>query len=563
MNQHNKNTSKNIYTLNFVNTAINTLPLDIIKDNYTRKVKACYSLVNTTPVINPQLIHYSEEALNLLDLDTLETNKSDFVNFFSGNKTLPGSQPAAHCYCGHQFGYFSGQLGDGRVHYLGDIINNKGERLELQLKGSGKTPYSRNGDGRAVLRSSIREFLCSEAMHYLRVPTTRAATIITSDTYVDRDIKYDGHISRERATIISRIAPTFIRFGSFQIADPIYIDTKENGPSSDNPEIIKHLMNYVIKYHYSHIFNKYSSIEERIISFAEEIAFRTAKMVSLWQSYGFCNGVMNTDNMSILGFTIDYGPFGFMDIYDPDYTPNTSDKKGRYKFRNQPTICKWNLERLFYSISLCWPCIKNKLYNISNNFPQIYQNLYLDQMRLKLGLFKKSDNDEQIIMLLLDTMYKTSGDFTNIFRCLSELNILQDVREQPILTLILKETRKKIKNEEGLDMCDASSRNLWIKWLNLYKQRIQIEFHGINDINDINKLQVIRINTMNNNNPTYILRNHLVQEAIYKADIGDYSEVKNLLDILKDPFNKFGICRQTVYHNPPKDTIPLVLSCSS
>lgn len=551
---------RDVKILNFINTAINTLPQDPIRENYVRQVQGCFSLVNTTPVKNPQLVHYSKEALELLDINPMEIDKIDLVQYFSGNKILPGSQPAAHCYCGHQFGYFSGQLGDGRAHYLGEIINSKGQKFELQLKGSGKNPYSREGDGRAVLRSSIREFLCSEVMYHLNIPTTRAATIITSDTYVDRDIKYNGQITRERATIILRIAPTFIRFGSFQIADPIDPVTGEKGPSFGNLEIIKQLIYYVIKHHYPHILNKYSSIENRVIAFVEELTYKTAKLVGLWQSYGFTHGVINTDNMSAIGLTIDYGPFGFLDSYDPNFVPNASDKQGRYKFKDQPAICKWNLKMLFQSISQSFPYIKHKFDEILEKFYPLYHRLYLDQMRKKLGFFKNMKDDEQIIMSLLNTMYATSSDFTNVFRCLSELKFNEGIDKQTTLNYILKQTRAKIRTGNGPTMCDAANRNLWIEWLELYKNRLIKEFEGINDLD---RLLTVRINMMNNINPKYILRNHLAQKAIKMAEQGDYTEIKRLLDVLRDPFDRLGKYHNMGYDEGPSGESHLVLSCSS
>lgn len=550
-----------IEELNFVNTAVNTLPLDPIRKNYPRNVPACYSLVTTTPIVNPKMVALSIEALQLLDINQSKILSENFVNYFCGNMLLPGSVPAAHCYCGHQFGYFSGQLGDGRAHYLGEIYNKKGERYELQLKGSGKTPYSRKGDGRAVLRSSIREFLCSEAMYYLRVPTTRAATIITSDTYVDRDVKYNGDLKQERATVISRIAPTFIRFGSFQICDKYDPITGASGPALNQPNIVIQLLNYIVRYHYPHIFSKYLSIEDRALALCTEIVARTAKMVAQWQSYGFTHGVLNTDNMSIIGLTIDYGPFGFMDVYDPNYVPNTSDKEGRYKFIDQPSICKWNLEILFKSISSVIPNIKQKLDPILGKFDGQYSEYYLDIMRSKLGFLSKFNEDEQIIKSLLDTMYTTSGDYTNILRNLSSFDFLKSVELQPILSKILKQTNLKTQNKGGQVMCDVSCKDLWLNWFDLYKERIMKE--AITIKNGMDRYISVRTQIMDNNNPKYILRNHLIQKAIDKANEGDYSEVIKLLDVLRDPFDKLKKYDNMGYDVPPLDGMQQVLSCSS
>jgi len=533
--------------LKFINTAIKTLPLDPIKENYVRTVPACFSISYPTPITNPRLVHYSAEALALLDLDQHEITKPLFSHYFCGNKILPGSQPVAHCYCGHQFGHFSGQLGDGRAHLLGEIINNRGERYELQLKGSGKTPYSRKGDGRAVLRSSIREFLCSEAMYHLEIPTTRAVTIITSDTYVDRDIKYNGNITRERATVLSRVAPTFIRFGSFQISD-------RGGPSYGNKEIIRKLLDYVILHQYPNIYNSNPSFENRVIAFVEELTKRTANLVALWQCCGFTHGVLNTDNMSIIGYTMDYGPFGFMDNYDPDFISNTSDSDtGRYKYKNQAAVCKWNLEKLFQSISYSVPTIQSKLNKILENFCVWYKNLYMDKMRKKLGLFYKFPEDELLVQQLLDTMHISSGDYTNIFRSLSQFQIFNNIEKQPVLEYILSQTQ--IKSPDQI----ISNRNKWISWFNLYKKRIEKESQLIQNPCNPNE----RIQMMNSNNPRYILRNHLAQRAIEKAENGDFTEVKRLLDVLRDPYDVSGKYHGSDYDKIPQKSAKIVLSCSS
>ena len=291
-------------TLKFDNRALQQLPLDSDEQNYVRTVSgACFSRVRPTPVDNPILVSHSKEALSLLDIDPNKESIEKLVKYFSGNNVLPGSEPAAHCYCGHQFGYFSGQLGDGATMYLGEVINGRGERWELQLKGAGKTPYSRTADGRKVLRSSIREFLCSEAMHYLGVPTTRAGTCITSDSRVVRDIFYNGNPIEERCTVISRIAPTFIRFGSFEIFKRRDSHTGRQGPSLGHDDIKQQLVEYCISTFFPKIQEKEMSLLEKTREFFREVVRSTAVLVSHWQSVGFCHGVLNTDNMSIMGLS--------------------------------------------------------------------------------------------------------------------------------------------------------------------------------------------------------------------------------------------------------------------
>ena len=536
--------SKTVLNLNFQNTAIKSLPVDPIKQNYVRTVpNACLSIVYPTPVQNPRLVHYSADALKLLDLDLNEVIKPHFTNFFSGNQLLPGSEPYASAYCGHQFKIFV-NLGDGRLVTLGDIVNNKGEKWEIQLKGAGKTPFSRRADGRAVLRSSIREFLCSEAMYNLGIPTTRAATLVTSDTDVERDIEYNGNIIQEKASIVARLAPTFIRFGSFQIADPM-------GPSAGNTKIIHDLLDYVTYNHYPNLLPGLSTdIHMRVIAFAEELCLRTAKTVALWQAYGFTHGVLNTDNMSIMGLTMDFGPFGFMESYDPDFVPNTSDTEGRYRFNNQPAICKWNLRQLFMSLGLAIDGIKGRLDQIVEKFCIHYDNFYLNQMRNKLGLLKVLPEDEQIVKLLLDTMHKSGSDFTNVFRCLSRFEMKTNIEKQPILDYIF--TQSKEFEEHPL-----MTKTLWVNWLQLYKGRLDKESNQDNQDKS-------RITLMNNNNPKYILRNHLAQTAIEKAEKGDYSEVKKLFELLRDPYAKQQINTNTTdYTRVAPKTSNISLSCSS
>jgi uncharacterized protein YdiU (UPF0061 family) len=307
--------------LNFDNLVLRVLPIDTVKENYVRTVNgACFSLVKPTPVDDPEMVAFSLPALELLDLDEEQAKRKVMAEYFSGNELLPGSETAAHCYCGHQFGNFAGQLGDGAAIYLGEVINKKQERWEIQLKGAGLTPFSRTADGRKVLRSTIREFLCSEAMHHLGIPTTRAGTCVTSNTKVIRDIFYSGNPIHEKATVVLRIAPSFIRFGSFEIFKTMDPQTGRRGPSLGRRDMLETLTQYVIKTIYPQIWESFSGdLENAYLEFYKEVVLRTARLVAKWQSVGWCHGVLNTDNMSIVGVTIDYGPYGFMDAFDPGY----------------------------------------------------------------------------------------------------------------------------------------------------------------------------------------------------------------------------------------------------
>jgi uncharacterized protein YdiU (UPF0061 family) len=317
--------------LTFDNRNLRLLPVDPDKKNYCRSTpNAIFSFVDPTPVKNPMLIAYSKSALELLGLTA--QNEDQIVQYLSGNNKIPGSLTAAHCYCGHQFGSFAGQLGDGAAISLGEVLvrdpsNDTTKRWELQLKGAGLTPYSRNADGRKVLRSSVREFLCSEAMHYLNVPTTRAGSCVTSDSTVERDPFYDGHVVNERSTVVSRISENFFRFGSFEIFKPKGPASYDRaGPSAGNQELKEKLFHQLLLYFPEITEGKEvieaSSLNRLASLYFREIVKRTATLVAKWQAVGFVHGVLNTDNMSIMGVTIDYGPYGFMEQFDPNFVPN-------------------------------------------------------------------------------------------------------------------------------------------------------------------------------------------------------------------------------------------------
>ncbi|CAB4002050.1 Hypothetical predicted protein, partial [Paramuricea clavata] len=412
-------------TLNFDNLVLRSLPIDPIKQNFVRQVpNACFSLVDPTAVKDPEVVVHSESAMGLLDLTREQVERAEFAEYFSGNTKLPGSQTAAHCYCGHQFGSFAGQLGDGAAIYLGEVLNHNGERWEIQLKGAGKTPFSRTADGRKVLRSSIREFLCSEAMHHLGIPTTRAGCCITSDTKVVRDIFYDGNPIYEKSSIVLRIAPTFIRFGSFEIVKQADLMTGRRGPSAGRKDILIQLLDYVIKTFYPQIYAAHGeNSEDRYLAFYKEVIVRTARLVAEWQCVGFCHGVLNTDNMNILGLTIDYGPFGFMDNFNPDFVCNASDDMARYSYKAQPEICKWNLIKLAEAMADVLPIAKSRIL-LEDVYDLEFLDYYLNKMRRKLGItWKALASDRKLVEELLQTMEETGADFTNVFRCLSQIKV--------------------------------------------------------------------------------------------------------------------------------------------
>lgn len=602
--------------LNFDNKVLQTLPLDSNKQNYTRQVKgAFFSLCMPTPLQNPKLITYSKDALKLIGInyegEMTDQMKEELANYFSGNVILEGSQPASHCYCGYQFGFFAGQLGDGRAHYLGEVINESGERWELQLKGSGKTPYSRQGDGRAVLRSSVREFLCSEAMYYLGIPTTRAGTLVTSSSEVVRDLKYDGNPILEKCTVVLRIAPSFLRFGSFEVfLDKYGNDRKGPSVGLEDPNL-NYILNYTIQYHYPMIWNDENLDEKgKYLAFYKEVVRRSAILVAEWQCVGFTHGVLNTDNMSILGLTIDYGPFGFLDDYEPDFISNGSDHDGRYSYINQPYIFQWNCKKLAEALEPVLPLEETE--EISNSFfNEVYQNHFLSKMRKKLGLIQEFENDKKLVEELLNLMKETYGDFTNIFRSLSKLNISFDNEEEmlqiimnnllplnarrkkikPIFTddqfsqlqryiemnpfllqrligisseKLMKEMdkRKALETLKNVDETESKQKYLsqWTDWLNKYKERIVLDIAASTVTAE--EYSQHRKQLMNSNNPKYILRNYIAQQAIQKAERGDYSEIEKIFKILKNPYDEQP--EYEVYSQLPPDwSYEICVTCSS
>ncbi len=359
-----------------------------------------YSQQMPSSLFNPQLIHINPSASQLLDHSADELNNNQFRDLLSGHSTFKQSQPIAAIYAGHQFGHFVPQLGDGRALLLGEIKNSRQQHWEIQLKGTGITPYSRQGDGRAVLRSTIREYLCSEAMHSLGIPTTRALAMIDSQEEVYRE-------QLETGAVIARMAPSFIRFGNFELF-----------ASRGQTEQVKHLADFVIRHYYPQILDQANTINPYQL-FLGEVINRTAKMIAHWQSVGFAHGVMNTDNMSILGLTIDYGPFGFLDTYDRNYICNHSDHHGRYSFQNQPGIAYWNLARLAEALlSLMTTDEANEMLS---NYEAIFSKAYMALMQKKLGLFEpeESKNNEVLINSLLSLMEKNQVDYTLFFRQLS------------------------------------------------------------------------------------------------------------------------------------------------
>ncbi|KAM3587701.1 uncharacterized protein V6R79_012236 [Siganus canaliculatus] len=448
--------------LSFNNIALKRLPVDGSQESGSRTVPgACFSRIRTLqPLVRPNFVALSESALELLDLTEQDVLSNKLgQEYLSGSRLLPGSEPAAHCYCGHQFGLFAGQLGDGAVMYLGEVESHTRGRWEIQLKGAGVTPYSRDGDGRKVLRSSIREFLCSEAMAALGIPTTRAASLTTSDLYVNRDPLNSGRRIPERCSVVLRLAPSFIRFGSFEIFLGRDDFSGLAGPSAGRHDIRTQLLDYVIETFYPSIQQNHSSRKDRNTAFYREVMIRTAKLVAQWQCVGFCHGVLNTDNMSILGLTLDYGPFGFMDRFDPDFICNASDKKGRYSYQAQPSVCRWNLARLAEALGSELDSAQAGV--ILDDFMPTYEGFYLSIMRRKLGLVRQEETeDSELISDLLHLMHNTGADFTNTFCLLSRVPWPEEGESEratvgPVVDLILEQCASieelKVANEPTME----------------------------------------------------------------------------------------------------------------
>lgn len=479
------------------------LPADPILENSRRQVKnACFSYVVPKKPSNPSLIHASPEMADAIGLKE-STESQDFLEIFSGSKLLPNTSPYAMCYGGHQFGNWAGQLGDGRAINLAEVEHD-GQQWALQLKGAGETPYSRTADGLAVLRSSVREYLCSEAMFHLGVPTTRALSLMLSGDDVMRDVLYDGNPDYEKGAIVSRTAPSFLRFGNYEIL-----------AAREDTKTLKTLVDYTIKHHYPHLGEPSKGT---YLKFFKKIAVKSMEMVIHWQRVGFVHGVMNTDNMSILGLTIDYGPYGWLEDYDQGWTPNTTDSaKKRYRFGTQPHIVLWNLLRLANAL---YPLIEKaeQLQAILNEYQDDVAVAYLEMMKSKLGLSEANAGDNLLIEELEIVLQLSETDMTIFFRKLVNF--------------------KGINSADGLvevsdafykpDEIKGEIKEQWEGWFLKYTERLKKE----------TKTDAERVVQMNAVNPKYVLRNYMAQLAIDDADKGDYMLLDELFNVLKKPYDE-------------------------
>ena len=497
--------------MRFDNSYLRELPTDPESANFRRQVRgACASRVEPTPVAAPWLVAWSAEVAELVGLEATPTDPARMAALFGGNELLPGMEPFAACYGGHQFGNWAGQLGDGRAISLGETVNDAGQRWELQLKGAGPTPYSRSGDGRAVMRSSVREFLCSEAMHHLGVPTTRALSLVGTGDDVVRDMFYDGNPRPEPGAVVCRVAPSFIRFGHFEI-----LATQGNEPA------LRRLADYTIETHYP----EYAGLTgpDRYLALLREVCRRTASMVVHWARVGFVHGVMNTDNMSVLGLTIDYGPYGWLDVYDPAWTPNTTDAgQRRYRFGNQPPIAGWNLVRLAEAL---YPLVgeAGPLETALEEYGRALDRELPAMLLSKLGLSATgtAEADQALLRELLEVLQLVETDMTIFYRCLANVPSAEAADDQALWGPMAESYYDAAAAEQ-------TARDRTLLWLRQYTARVRQG--GASD--DVRKRAMDAVN------PKYVLRNYVAQLAIDEAEKGDGSKVVELLDVLRRPYDE-------------------------
>lgn len=466
-----------------------------------------YSHVPLTPLQQPHLISFNEDVGKLIDIDETTFNAHHYIDYFNGTRTFVHSKPIATVYAGHQFGVFVPQLGDGRAILLGEIRNRQNQKWDVQVKGGGSTPYSRMADGRAVLRSTIREYLCSEAMHALGIPTTRGLCVIGSNESVYRE-------TQETGALLVRVAKTHIRIGHFEF---FYYRNQHDH--------LKTLLNYVIHHYYP----EYEDKEDGIALFFSEFVKRTATLMAQWQAAGFTHGVMNSDNFSIIGDTIDYGPFGFMESYDINFVPNHSDYNERYSYEQQPHIGQWNCACLAQTLT---PFLStDTLTQIVDSFDAHFIKAYSTLLLNKIGFEQFIPDDQALLDDMFKLMMNEKTDYAIFYRALSHFTV--DGENTHLRDLFV-------------------NREQWGAWATRYNARLKQEPES----------DSARMQRMLKANPKYILRKHLAQTAIGKAEQGDFSEVNRLLVLLKHPFDEQPDMQAYANH-PPDWAASIHLSCSS
>jgi hypothetical protein len=496
-----------------VTATLETLPFD---NTYARLGEGFYRRLAPTPLERPHLVSFNPDAAALIGLDPREAGRPDLIDLLGGTRPLPGSDPVAMLYAGHQFGHYVPQLGDGRAILLGEVRGAEGVAWDLHLKGAGRTPFSRNGDGRAVLRSVIREYLASEAMHGLGIPTTRALCIIGSEEEVHRE-------QIETGAMLVRLAPSHVRFGSFEV---FYY--------REQPGQLARLADYVIDHHYPELVG----VADRYPRLLEAVVVGTAELLAAWQAVGFAHGVMNTDNMSILGITLDYGPYGFLDAYDPGHVCNHSDRHGRYAFDRQPEVAHWNLGRLAQALL---PLLAEApeaavaaAYAALDRYQPSFRDRYDALMRAKLGLAERRESDPVLVARLLTLLDANRVDYTIFFRALCRF------RSAP--GEVNGALRDQFLDREAFDA-----------WANDYRQRLGAEASD----------DAARRARMERVNPKYVLRSYLAQQAIDRATrYRDYGEIERLRLLLRDPFAEQPE-REAYAGHPPEWAGGISVSCSS
>lgn len=489
--------------LPFDNSFVRALPGDPLTSNERRQVRdALYSRVSPEPVRAPRVLAYSPEVAQLIGLSPEACQSPLFAEVFSGNRVLEGMQPYAACYGGHQFGNWAGQLGDGRAITLTEVAAAPGSRFELQLKGAGPTPYSRMGDGRAVLRSSLREFLCSEAMHFLGIPSTRALSLVGTGESVVRDMFYDGRPSAEPGAIVCRVAPSFVRFGNFELL-----------AARKSPALLAQLADYVIETHQPELAGYQG--KERYLRWFEHVCRVTAELVVHWMRVGFVHGVMNTDNMSVLGLTIDYGPYGFLDPFDPTWTPNTTDAAGRrYRYGQQPNIALWNLSCFAHALL---PLIEETeplqaaLTHCADALTQGMDRMLCD----KLGFASCAGETLELVRMWPEVMAECQLDMTNSYRGLIELPDGDDAAVERLAA-------------QSYTELSADQRRLIHVWVERYRGALAEEARD----------PALRREQMRGVNPKFILRNYMAQLAIESAEQGDLSLLHELHQLIRKPYDE-------------------------
>jgi len=538
--------------LDFDNRFVTELPGDPDTSPEPRQVfGAAWSPVTPTPVVAPRLLAHSREAAALLGLDEAALASDRFARVFGGNELLPGMQPWAAAYGGHQFGHWAGQLGDGRAISLGEVVNAAGERWELQLKGAGPTPYSRTADGRAVLRSSLREFLCSEAMHHLGVPTTRALSLVGTGESVIRDMLYDGNPRPEPGAIVCRMAPSFLRLGNYQLL-----------AARKEDELLERLVDFTIDRDFPHLVERFGDAEAggsatsrsedaaaRRAAWFAEVCERTADLMVHWMRVGFVHGVMNTDNLSVLGLTIDYGPYGWLEDFDPDWTPNTTDAQGRrYRFGHQPAVAQWNLVRFGEALRGLFPDLEPLEAGL-NAYVDRYNRGYLAMTAAKLGLGGSggaeaaeaaggpaSETLQGLVRDLHGLLYRAEMDYTLTHRALGEL-VGQGVSgDTPwaagLAEGVLPAELDEVFYDETKREAQAPELAAWLdRWRGALEARI-LSTSSAGETPELTRTAMHQVN------PKLVLRNWLAQEAIDLAEQGDLSRIHELLDALRRPYDE-------------------------